>query len=61
MDYSSSDYSSSDYSSESDYIEIKPLLKWVGGKSKIMDKVIDNIPKNLIIIMNHFWEELVFF
>ena len=43
-DYSrdSSTYSS-DYSSSEE--EIKPIIKWVGGKMKIMDKVIDNIPE----------------
>ena len=34
---------SSDYSSSEE--EIKPIIKWVGGKMKIMDKVIDNIPE----------------
>lgn len=42
-DLSSSDYSSSDESSSEE--QIKPIVKWVGGKMKIMDKVINNIPE----------------
>lgn len=33
----------------------KPFIKWVGGKMKIMDKVIDNIPKKF----NNYYEPFV--
>jgi DNA adenine methylase len=25
-------------------MEIKPILKWVGGKTQIIDKILDNFP-----------------
>jgi len=33
-------------------ITIKPVIKWVGGKRKIMDKIIGNIPENF----NNYYE-----
>tara|TARA_A100001015_G_C14665783_1_gene584863 strand:- start:10 stop:633 length:624 start_codon:yes stop_codon:yes gene_type:complete len=33
----------------------KPLIKWVGGKIKIMDKVINNIPKKF----NNYYEPFI--
>ena len=48
--YTSSDYSSSDESSSEE--QIKPIIKWVGGKTRIMNKIIDNIPKKF----NNYYE-----
>ena len=32
----------------------KPIIKWVGGKTDLLDKVITNFLLKLIIIMNRF-------
>ena len=44
-----------------DYKIQKPFLKWVGGKTQIIDRLFQNCQKKLIIIMNYLWEEVVFY
>jgi len=50
--YSSSEYSSSLEESSSEEEEIRPIVNWVGGKKKIIDTILDNIPKKF----NNYYE-----